>query len=78
MSDPAPIVDLADKSVSLAGTTYAIRPLGDDAFTALVEGIPVGKLVYTFGAAMGVPEGSAVSEETLTAIAEAWFAALDA
>ena len=33
MSDPAPIVDLADKSVSLAGPTYALRPLGDDAFT---------------------------------------------
>ena len=79
MSDPAPIVDLADKSVSFAGTTYAIRPLGDDAFTALVEGVPVGRLVYTFGAANGVPEaGSTVGEDTLTAIAEAWFAALDA
>lgn len=78
MPEAAPVVDLAEKSVSYAGTTYAIRPLGDDAYTALVEGIPVGKLVYTFGAAMGVPEGSAATEEALTTVAEAWFAALDA
>jgi hypothetical protein len=73
----APIADLAAKTVTFAGTTYAIRPLADDAFTALVDGVPVGRLVYSFGAANGVPEGGAVSEDALTAIAEAWFAALD-
>jgi hypothetical protein len=39
--------------------------------------VPVGRIVYTFGAANGVPEGDAVSEATLEAIAEAWFAAVD-
>jgi hypothetical protein len=31
--------------------------------------------VYTWGAANGVSESDTTSEETLTAIAEAWFAA---
>ena len=41
----------------------------------LVKGVPVGRIVYTFGAANGVPEGTAVTEDALYAIAEAWFAA---
>ena len=71
------IADVANKSVSFAGTTYNIRPLGPDTFTVLVEGVPVGRLVYTFGTANGVPDGEAVTEDTLTQIAEAWFAAVD-
>lgn len=78
MSEAAPVVDLESKSVTFAGVTYAVRPLSEDSFTVLAEGVPVGKIVYTFGSAMGVPEGSAVSEDALTAIAEAWFAAIDA
>lgn len=78
MTAPAPIVDLEKQSVSLAGVTYDVRSLSPDTFTVLIEGVPVGRLVYTFGAANGVPEGDAVSEESLTAIAEAWFSALDA
>jgi hypothetical protein len=39
------------------------------------RGVPVGRIVYSFGAANGVPEGDAIGEEALTAIAEAWFAA---
>ena len=76
MNTPAATVDLEAKSVSLAGSTYAIRPLAPDTFTVLVEGVPVGRIVYTFGAANGVPEGEAVSEDMLTLIAEAWFAAI--
>ena len=34
-------------------------------------GVPVGRIVYTFGAANGVPEGDSVSEAALEAIAEA-------
>ena len=33
------------------------------------------KIVFTFGAPNGVPEGDAASEDTLYAIAEAWFTA---
>jgi len=73
-----PQVDTEAKSVAYEGTTYDIRPLSPDTFTVLVAGIPVGRIVYTFGAANGVPESDAtVSEEALTAIAEAWFAAID-
>lgn len=70
-------VDLESQSVSFAGTPYDVRPLAADTFTVLVEGVPVGRIVYTFGAANGVPEGDAISEEALTTIAEAWFAAVD-
>jgi hypothetical protein len=41
----------------------------------LVKGVPVGRIVYTFGSANGVPEGDTTSQEALDAIAEAWFAA---
>lgn len=78
MTDALPVADVAAKTVTLGGTSYTIRPLGEDAYTALVAGVPVGRLIYTFGAANGVPEGDAISEEALTAIAEAWFAAIDA
>lgn len=75
MTTPVAIADVANKSVVLEGTTYTIQELGDDTFTVLVKGVPVGRIVYTFGAANGVPEGDAASEDTLYAIAEAWFAA---
>lgn len=75
MSAPTAVADVANHSVSCGGTTYAIRPLSEDAFTVLVEGVPVGRIVYTFGAANGVPEGKAVEGDVLDAIAEAWFAA---
>jgi hypothetical protein len=73
----APIVDLDAKTVTHAGTTFNLRPLAEDSFTILVDGVPVGRAVYTFGAANAVVEGDAASEEVLTAVAEAWFAALD-
>lgn len=73
----APVVDLESKTVSHAGTTFTLRPLAEDSFTILVAGVPVGRAVYTFGAANAVAEGNEVSEEVLTAVAEAWFAALD-
>lgn len=77
MTSTSAIANLENKSVSIEGKSYDVRPLSPDTFTVLVEGVPVGRIVYTFGAANGVPDGDAVSEETLTAIAEAWFAALD-
>ena len=75
MTTSAAVADVENKTVTLDGTTYAIQALGDDTFTVLVKGIPVGRIVYTFGAANGVPEGNAASEDTMYAIAEAWFAA---
>jgi len=78
MSDALPIADVSASTVTLGSTSYTIRALSDDTFTVLLQGVPVGRIVYTFGAANGVPEGDAISEEALTAIAEVWFAAVDA
>jgi len=76
MTTPTAVADVANTTVTLGGTTYKIQPLADDSFTVLVAGTPVGRIVYTFGAANGVPEkDSTVDEDTLYAIAEAWFAA---
>ena len=75
MSTTTPVANVADKTVTSSGTTYDIRALGEDEFTVLVKGVPVGRIVYSFGAGNGVPEGEAISEDELTAIAEAWFAA---
>ena len=75
MNTAAAVADVESKTVTFAGTTYAIQDLGEDTFTVLVKGVPVGRIVYTFGAANGVPEGDAASEDTLYAIAEAWFGA---
>jgi hypothetical protein len=72
-----PIADPSSKTVTLGETTYKVQALERDQFTVLKAGIPVGRIVYTFGAANGVPEGDVISEDELTAIAEAWFAALD-
>jgi hypothetical protein len=74
----AAVANVETQTVAFAGTTYDIRPLAPDTFTVLIEGVPVGRIVYTFGAANGVPESdSTVSEDTLSAVAEAWFAAVD-
>jgi hypothetical protein len=75
MTTSTAVADVSTKSVSFDGTTYQIQELGDDMFTVLVKGVPVGRIVYTFGAPNGVPEGDAASEDTLYAIAEAWFGA---
>ena len=76
MSDP--IVELKATTVTHSGKTFFMGPLSDDAFTILVDGVPVGRAVYTFGAANAVVESDTVTEDVLTAVAEAWFAALDA
>jgi hypothetical protein len=76
MTNTPAVADVANQSVTFEGTTYRIQPLATDNFTVLVAGVPVGRIVYTFGAPNGVPEGDApASEDTLYAVAEAWFAA---
>jgi len=78
MSD-TPVADVANNTVTLGGTSYKIQALGDDQYTVLVAGVPVGRILFSFGAAQGVPEsGSSTSEDTLYAIGEAWFAAVEA
>ncbi|HEX2732272.1 MAG TPA: hypothetical protein VHM70_11715 [Polyangiaceae bacterium] len=69
--------DVSNKTVTLAGVTYRIQALADDQYTVLKDGVPVGRIIYTFGAANGVPEGDTVSEDDLYAIGEAWFQALE-
>ncbi len=75
MTSTEPVANVESNTVVFGGTTYSIQPLAPDTFTVLVAGVPVGRIIYTFGAANGVPEGDAVKEDTLSAIAESWFAA---
>ena len=76
MTTEAAVADLDAKTVTFAGKTYSIQALADDSYTVLVAGVPVGRIVYSFGAANGVPEGEAISEDDLTTVGEAWFAAV--
>jgi hypothetical protein len=76
MSD-TPVVDVSSKTVTHAGTTFTMRPLAEDTWTVLVNGVPVGRVVYSFGAANAVVESKDVTEDVLWAVGESWFAALD-
>jgi hypothetical protein len=78
MTIQAAVADTSTKTVTFGGKTFNIQALAEDSYTVLLAGIPVGRVVYSFGAANGVPEGNAVTEDDLYAIAEAWFAAVDA
>jgi len=77
MTIQAAVADTSNKTVTFGGKTYSIQALSEDSYTVLLAGIPVGRVVYSFGAANGVPEGDAISEDDLYAIAESWFAAVD-
>lgn len=75
MSATTPVADVSAKTVTHDGTTYIMRPLSEDSYTVIVDGVAVGRVVYSFGAANAVVEGTTVTEEVLTAIGEVWFAA---
>lgn len=79
MTANTPVVDVSSKTVTHAGTTFFMRPLTENSFTVLVNGVPVGRVVFTFGTANAVVEGEVpgVTEEVLEAVGEAWFAASD-
>ena len=77
MTNTLPVADVASNTVTLGANTYKVQPLETDHFTVLLAGVPVGRIVYTFGAANGIPEGDAISEDALTSIAEVWFAAVE-
>lgn len=75
MNATAPTVDVPGKTVTHEGGRSRCV-LSEDSYTVLVEGVPVGRVVYSFGAANPVVEGD-ITEESLTAIGEAWFAAIE-
>jgi hypothetical protein len=77
MTASTPVVDVAEKTVTHEGTSFYMRPLGEDEYTVCVNGAAVGRAVFSFGAANAVVEGDTLSEDTLTAVAEAWFAAIE-
>jgi hypothetical protein len=79
MTTSAPVVDVAAKTVTHEGKTFTMEDRADGSFNILVGGAPVGRAVHMFGEAKGSAErDGGVSEDTLTAVAESWFAALDA
>ncbi len=73
-----PVVDLDAKTIVHAGRQFVMRPLAEDSFTIMEDGVPVGRAVYVFGTANGVVESDTVTEDLLSELSEAWFAALDA
>lgn len=76
MNAPATVVDLAQKTVTQEGKTYTMRPLSEDSYTVLLAGVPVGRVVFSFGAANAVVEGD-ITEDALWYIGDAWFKALE-
>jgi hypothetical protein len=77
MTATAPVVDVAEKTVTYMGTSFYMRPLSEDSYTMCVAGAAVGRAIFTFGAANGVVESPDFTEEALTTVAEAWFAAIE-
>ncbi len=77
MTTTQPVANVASNTIMHGDKTYTVQALDVDQFTILLAGIPVGRIVYTFGAANGVPEGDAISEDALTTMAEVWFAATE-
>jgi hypothetical protein len=76
MTTSTPVVDLEAKTVTHVGKTFFMRPLAEDSYTVLIDGVPVGRVVFSFGAANAVTEGDAVTEDDLWAVGDAWFTAL--
>lgn len=77
MTASTPVVDVPNKTVTHEGRTFTMRPLSEDSYTVLVAGVPLGRVVFSFGAANAVVESPDITEDALTAIGEAWFAAID-
>lgn len=77
MNATTPVVDVESKTVTHGGHSFVMRPLAEDSYTIMEAGIPVGRAVFTFGAANAVVESDTVTEDVLYEVAEAWFAAID-
>lgn len=78
MDATTPVVDVNAKTVTHGGRSFVMRPLSEDAYTIMEAGIPVGRAVFTFGAANAVVESDSVTEDFLWEVAQAWFDALEA
>jgi hypothetical protein len=80
MTATTPVVDVTAKTVTHAGTSFTMSPHSDDSYDVLLAGVPVGRVIFSFGAAAATVEGEGagkVTEDDLTTIGEAWFAALE-
>ncbi len=78
MDANTPVVDVNAKTVTHGGRSFVMRPLAEDSYTIMEAGVPVGRAVFTFGAANAVAESDSVTEDFLYEVAEAWFSALEA
>ena len=78
MDANTPAVDVNAKTVAHGGRSFVMRPLAEDSYTIMEAGVPVGRAVFTFGAANAVAESDTVTEDFLYEVAEAWFSALEA
>ena len=45
MTTQTAMADTSTKTVTFGGKTYKIQALGDDSYTVLLEGIPVGRIL---------------------------------
>ena len=77
MDTTTPVVDVENRTVNHGGRSFVMRPLAEDSYTIMEAGIPVGRAVFTFGTANAVVESDTVTEDLLSEVAEAWFAAVD-
>jgi hypothetical protein len=77
MDATTPVVDVTAKTVTHGGRNFVMRPLAEDAYTIMEAGVPVGRAVFTFGAANAVVESDSVTEDFLWEVAQAWFDALE-
>lgn len=76
MTANAPVPDVKNKTVTHEGRTFTMRPLTEDSYTVIENGVALGRVVYSFGA-NAVVESPAITEEALYAVSEVWFAALE-
>lgn len=72
----APVADKASNTVTHSGRTFFMRPLNENSFTVIENGVQMGRVLEVFGSAQGVAEHESVTEEMVTEIGEAWFAAI--
>lgn len=70
------VADKATNTVTHSGRTFFMRPLNENSFTVIENGVQMGRILEVFGSAQGVAEHESVTEDMLTEIGEAWFATI--
>ncbi len=76
MNATAPVADTKTNTVTHSGRSFFMRPLNENSFTVIENGVAVGRVLEVFGSAQGIAEHESVTEEMMTEIGEAWFAAI--